>query len=86
MRACSYSDLRQHLRERLDEVHETRVPMLVTRRNGPDSVIIDKDEYDALMETLHLLRSPANAARLMRSAAAADAGNLTAHPLADDDA
>ena len=36
----------------------------------------DKEEYDGIMETLHLLRSPANAARLLKSIAAADAGQI----------
>ena len=74
MLTVSYSDLRNNLRERLDEVHESRAPMLVTRRNGPASVIVDKAEWDGLMETVHLLRSPANAERLLRSIRAAEAG------------
>lgn len=76
MLTCTYSDLRNHLRERLDEVHSSRAPMLVTRQNGPESIIVDKEEWDGLMETLHLLSSPANAARLLRSVEAADKGRL----------
>jgi antitoxin YefM len=45
-------------------------------------VLISKEEYDALEETAHLLRSPANAARLMRSLADAEAGNAQSHGLA----
>ena len=79
MNVCTYTDLREHLRERLDQVHETRTPLLVTRQNAPSAVLIDKEEYDGIMETLHLLRSPANADRLLRSIADADAGNATTH-------
>ena len=74
MLVCTYSDLRAHLRERLDEVSASRTPMLVTRQNGSSAVILDKEEYDGLIETLHLLRSPANAARLQASIAQANAG------------
>jgi antitoxin YefM len=74
MNTCTYTDLREHLRERLDEVHRSREPLLVTRQNAPTAVLIDKEEFDGIMETLHLLQSPANAARLMRSIAKAEAG------------
>lgn len=79
MITVSYSDLRNHLRERLDQVHESRAPMLVTRRNGPSSVIVDKAEWDGLMETVHLLNSPANAERLFRSIREAEAGDVETH-------
>jgi len=39
--------------------------------------MISEDEYESMMETLHLLRSPVNAARLLRSIHGADAGKLT---------
>lgn len=74
MLVCTYSELRARLKACLDEVAATRVPMLVTRQNGSPAVIIDKEEYDGMMETLHLLRSPANAARLLDSIAEANAG------------
>jgi antitoxin YefM len=74
MRACTYSDFRENLKERLDEVHETRAPLLVTRQNGSDAVVLDAEEHEGLMETLHLLRSPRNAERLLRSIAGLDAG------------
>ena len=75
MDVCTFTELRGHLRERLDQVHSTRTPLLVTRQNAAAAVVIDKEDYDGIMETLHLLRSPANAARLLKSIAAADAGH-----------
>ena len=81
MDVCTFTELRGHLRERLDQVHNTRRPLLVTRQNAAAAVVLDKEEYDGIMETLHLLRSPANAARLLNSIAAADAGRMTGRDL-----
>ena len=58
MNVCTYTDLRDHLRERLDQVHDTRTPLLVTRQNAPSAILIDKEEFDGIMASLHLLRSP----------------------------
>jgi antitoxin YefM len=79
----TYSELRAHLKARLDEVAATRTPMLVTRQNGAPAVILDKEEYDGMVETLHLLRSPANAARLLASIAEANAGTWTSEARPD---
>jgi antitoxin YefM len=59
-------ELHQHLNERPDQVCDNQVPLLVQRRNGGSCVIVDKAEWDGLMTTIHLLNSPANAARLLR--------------------
>jgi len=83
MNVCSFTDLREHLRERLDEVHESRTPLLVTRQGAASAVVLDKEEYDGIMETLHLLRSPKNAERLLQAIADLDAGNTVTHDLID---
>jgi antitoxin YefM len=77
MSHVSYTELRAHLAKYMDEVCDSRAPLHVTRQNARSVVLISEDEYEGLMETVHLLRSPANAARLLRSIAAADAGKLT---------
>jgi antitoxin YefM len=75
----SYTELRSRLASYMDEVCDSRTPLLVTRQNARSVVLVAEDEYEAMMETLHLLRSPANAERLLRSIAEADAGHLVAH-------
>jgi antitoxin YefM len=77
LRTSSYSDFRQHLKERLDDVHESRAPLLVVRQNSSNAVVLDEEEYEGLIETLHLLRSPRNARRLYRAMAELDAGRGT---------
>ena len=73
MSHVSYSELRANLASYLDDVCDSRAPLVVTRRNARNVVMIAQDEYEALLETMHLLRSPANAERLLRSIAQADA-------------
>jgi len=77
----SYAELRDHLARYMDEVCDSRAPLHITRENARTVVMMSEDEYDGLMETLHLLRSPANATRLLRSVEAADAGKLTEHDI-----
>jgi antitoxin YefM len=61
----------------MDEVCDDHAPLLVTRRNARNVVLVSEDDYEGLMETVHLLKSPANAARLLRSIKEADEGKLT---------
>jgi antitoxin YefM len=78
MAQVSYSELRNNLASYMDAVCDDRSPLLVTRQHARSVVLISEEEYEGLMETVHLLKSPANAARLMRSIAEADRGKMTA--------
>ncbi len=70
-----YSELRQNLARYMDEAVESRAPILVTRRGGKGNVVIlSEEEFEGWQETVHLLRSPANAQHLLRSVRSADAG------------
>jgi len=51
----------------------------VTRQSGAAVVMLALDEYEEITETLHLLRSPTNAKRLLDSVTEADAGKLVVH-------
>jgi antitoxin YefM len=81
-----YTEFRRHLVKYMEEVCDSRAPLHVTRQNARSVVVLSEEEYDSIMETLHLLRSPANAQHLMRSIADADAGKLTEHEIADEHA
>jgi antitoxin YefM len=63
----TYSHARAHLSEVLDRVGYDRQIITITRRNQPDVAIIAADELSSLLESVYLLRSPANAKRLFRS-------------------
>jgi len=71
----SYTDLRNNLARYMDEVCDNREILHVTRQNARSVVMVSADEFEGIMETLHLLRSPANAERLMRSIGEAAKGN-----------
>ena len=84
MKHASYTELRANLAKYMDEVCDDRDALLVTRQNARSVVLISEEEYEGMIETLHLLRSPANAARLLRSIEDADAGKLVEHSLIED--
>ena len=77
----SYTELRQNLKKHLDDVCDSRAPLVVTRRNGESVVMLSLTEYESIEETLHLLSDPANAEHLLRSIADAEAGRLTEHDI-----
>jgi antitoxin YefM len=81
MAHVSYSELRNNLATYMDEVCDSRAPLVVTRQNARSVVLMSEDDYEGLMETVHLLKSPANAARLLRSIKEADQGQLTEREL-----
>jgi antitoxin YefM len=83
MSHVSYTELRARLADYMDEVCDSRAPLHVTRQNARTVVMMSEQEYDGLIETLHLLRSPANAARLLASIEEADAGKLTERAIAE---
>lgn len=67
MKTISYSEARQNLSETMMKAVEEREPVLITRQNGGDCVLMSLEEFNALEETFHLLRSPENARRLLRA-------------------
>ena len=70
----TYSELRQKLASYLDRVVDDREVVVVKRRGARDVAIIAADELAGLDETAHLLRSPANARRLLESLRELDRG------------
>lgn len=65
MRTISYTEARQNLSATMVQTVEDRAPTIITRKNGEACVLLSLEEFNALEETAHLLRSPANARRLI---------------------
>ena len=61
----TYSEARANLARLWDEATHSRETVIISRRGADDVALIAADELASLQETAHLLRSPANAARLL---------------------
>ena len=61
----TYTHARARLAALLDEVTKNREVVIIQRRGSEDVAMIAAEELDGLLETAHLLRSPANADRLL---------------------
>lgn len=72
---------RQNLAKHLNDVLESRAPVTITRQGKGDVVLLSAEEFAGMKETLHLLRSPANAERLLHSIRAARDGLVVEHDL-----
>jgi antitoxin YefM len=59
--------------------------MVDLRRDAPDAVVMSLDTFNRLMETVHLLKSPANAAHLARSIEQFRRGEVIRQELVDAD-
>ena len=70
----SFTDLRKRLAHFMDRAIDDRAPVLVTRQGHEPVVMMAQSEYDSMMETLHLLSTPANARAMAEAIADADAG------------
>ncbi len=83
MTIMSYSEVRNHLKSVLDNVAKDADYTVVTRRDADDAVIMSMDYFNGLMETVHLLKSPANAAHLSESIAQYKEGKTLKKDLID---
>ncbi|MBU1368157.1 MAG: type II toxin-antitoxin system Phd/YefM family antitoxin [Bacteroidetes bacterium] len=67
MLAANFSEFRAHLKDFLDSVENNNETLIIKRKSGKGTVLISIDEYNALIETLHLLSGRKNAQRIFES-------------------
>lgn len=79
----TYTQARSNFAKLLDQVTNEREVVIVTRRSGEDVALIAADELAGLLETAHLLRSPANARRLLTALARAPEQTIPPQTIAD---
>ena len=84
MNTVSFSMARNNLKTVLDEVTNDFTTTIITRRDSEDAVVMSLENYNSIMETLHLLKSPANAKHLNESIAQLEAGQIVEKNLTDD--
>lgn len=84
MDAISYTAARANLAQTMNRVCGDHEPLIITRNGQPSVVMLSLDDYKALEETAYLLRSPANARRLLDAIDSLEAGRGQARSLRDD--
>ena len=85
MNVVNFSDARNNLKDVIDRVVQDADVTVITRRDAPNAVLMSLDHYNSLLETVHLLSSPANAAHLARSLTQLRAGPDQARDLIDSE-
>lgn len=84
MKVVSYSEARNNLKSVLDQVADDASETIIHRHDGQDAVVMSLASFNSLMETLHLLSSPANAKHLNDSIEQIRAGQTVERGLLDD--
>ena len=81
MNAITYTAARENLASTIDKVCNDRDPVIITRKRNQSVVLISLEDYESLEESAYLLRSPANAKRLIASIEAAEKGTVLSKKL-----
>lgn len=84
MIAANYTEFRTGLKRYLDAVENNQETLIIKRGSGKGTVLISLDEYNSIMETLHLLSSKKNAKRLFESIGQMKAGKKFQHNLIEE--
>ena len=82
MDAMTYTAVRANLASTMDRVCNDHEALIITRNGDQSVVMLSLEDYKALEETAYLLRTPANAKRLLSTAAQLNAGKGVARELA----
>jgi antitoxin YefM len=84
MRVVNYTEARNSLKSILDQVAEDADYTIINRRDAEDAVVMSLDYFNAIQETLHLLKSPANVKHLQKSIQQYKNGDISSHELLDE--
>jgi antitoxin YefM len=84
MQVVTFTEARNNLKSILDRVVEDADYTVITRRDAEDTVVMSLDSFNSLLETVYLLRSPANAAHLAHSIEQFHSGLITERELLDE--
>lgn len=83
MTAMTYTAARENLASTMDRVCIDRDPVLITRKRDQAVVMLSLEDYESLQETAYLLRTPANATRLLDSIENLNAGKIVKKGIQD---
>ena len=83
MRTVNYTEARNGMAALMRQAEQDREAIAITRNGHSSVVMLLQEEYDSLMETLHLLSAPANAKRIQAGLAEYEQGRFTERELCD---
>ncbi|WP_125589920.1 type II toxin-antitoxin system Phd/YefM family antitoxin [Companilactobacillus jidongensis] len=82
MEAVSYSNFRQNLKKYFKQVNQNSEPLIVTNKNVEDDVVVmSKDDYDSMTETMRIMSNPELMERLRDSEEQFRNGEFKEHEL-----
>jgi len=84
MTVVNYTEARNNFKSILDTVVDDVDYTIINRRDADDAVVMSLDYFNAMQETLHLLKSPANVAHLEKSIAQYRTGKTERHETIDE--
>ena len=84
MKAANFTEFRTKLKQFLDDVEINNETLVIKRGAGNGAVLISLDEYNSILETVHLLSSKANADRLYDSIKQMKSGKSARKELIED--
>jgi antitoxin YefM len=84
MIVANYTEFRTGLKNYLDNVEFNNETLIIKRGSGKGTVLLSLDEYNSIMETLHLLSSKKNAKRLFESIEQMKTGKKVQHNLIEE--
>ena len=83
MKTLSYTEARNGLAGLIKVAETDREPVSITRNGHSAVVLLFQEEYDAMVETLHLLSTPANSERIRQGLQDYEAGRFEEHARCD---
>jgi len=83
MRVINFSDARNQFKQVIDQVVADCDVTIIARRDAEDAVVMSLDTYNSMIETFHLVKSPANVRHLEKSLAQYRKGQTKVRPLRD---
>jgi antitoxin YefM len=84
MKAANFTEFRTKLKQYLDDVETNNETLIIKRGSGRGAVLISLDEFNSIIETVHILSSKKNADRLYESINQMKSGKTVQHDLIED--
>ena len=81
MTVINYTEARNNFKFVLDSVVNDADYTIISRRDADDAVVMSLDYFNAMQETLHLLKSPKNVEHLRKSIEQYRDGKVESHEL-----